>query len=42
MKIIEKICNDDTIKFLQKTNDDLVLETAFIEEKDRNIICFAS
>ena len=42
MKIIEKVFNDDTIKFLQKTDDGLILETAFIEEKDRNIICFAS
>lgn len=42
MKIIEKVFNDDTIKFLQKTNDGLILETAFIEEKDRNIICFGS
>lgn len=42
MKIIEKVFNDDTIKFLQKTDDGLVLETAFIEEQDKNIICFAS
>ena len=42
MNIIEKVFNDDTIKFLQKTDDGLILETAFIEEKDRNIICFAS
>ena len=33
MKIIEKVFNDDTIKFLQKTDDGLILETAFIEEK---------
>ena len=42
MKIIEKVFNDNTIKFLQKTDDGLILETEFIEEKDRNIICFAS
>lgn len=42
MKIIEKKVSNNTIKFLQKTDDGLILETAFIEEKDRNIICFAS
>ena len=42
MKIIKEVFSDNTIKFLQKTDDGLILETAFIEEKDRNIICFAS
>lgn len=42
MKIIEKVVNDDSVKFLQETSDGLILETAFIEKKDRNIICFAS
>lgn len=42
MEIIKMISSCNTIKFLQKTTDNLVLETAFIKENDRNIICFAS
>lgn len=44
MKIIDKFIsnNGNFIKFLQKTNDNLVTETAFIEEENRYIICFAS
>lgn len=44
MKIVDKFIsnNGKFIKFLQKTEDNLVTETAFIEENDRYIICFAS
>ena len=44
MKIIDMNSSGDnkTIKFLQLTKDNIVTETAFIEENDRFIICFAS
>lgn len=44
MKIIDKFIsnNGNFIKFLQKTSDKFVIETAFIEEENRYIICFAS
>jgi len=44
MKIIDKFIsnNGNFIKFLQKTDDNHVIETAFIEEENRYIICFAS
>lgn len=42
MKIIDSVVSGNVIKFLQMTDDNIVTETAFIEEKDRNIICFAS
>jgi len=44
MKIIDKsISNDNkTIKFLQKTEDNIITETAFIEQEQRFIICFSS
>lgn len=44
MKILDKNSSKDnkTIKFLQLTEDNIVTETAFIEEEDRIIICFAS
>lgn len=44
MKIIDKFIsnNGNFVKFLQKTDDNLVTETAFIEEENRYIICFAS
>lgn len=44
MKIIDKFIsnNGNFIKFLQRTDDNLVTETAFIEEENRYIICFAS
>lgn len=44
MKVIDKFVsnNSNCIKFLQKTDDNLVTETAFIEEENRYIICFAS
>ena len=44
MKILDKNSSNDnkTIKFLQLTEDNIVTETAFIEEDKRFIICFAS
>lgn len=44
MKIVDKFISDkgNFIKFLQSTEDNLITETAFIEEDNRNIICFAS
>lgn len=44
MEIIEKYvsCDNKNIKFLQKTYDSIITETAFIEEEDRFIICYAS
>lgn len=44
MQIVNKsISNDNkTIKFLQKTKDNIITETAFIEQEHRFIICFSS
>ena len=44
MKIIERYNStyNKNIKFLQLTEDNIVTETAYIDEEDRNIICFAS
>lgn len=44
MRILDKNSSKDnkTIKFLQLTEDNILTETAFIEEDDRFIICFAS
>ena len=44
MEILDKNSSNDnkTIKFLQLTEDNIVTETAFIEEDGRFIICFAS
>ena len=44
MQIVNKSISNDskTIKFLQKTNDNIITETAFIEQDHRFIICFSS
>ena len=44
MRILKKSISSDNrnIKFLQITDDDVITETAFIEEEDRFIICYAS
>ncbi len=44
MKIIKSKKSVDTknIKFLQKTDDNIITETAFIDEEDKFHICFAS
>lgn len=44
MKILKKSISDDNknMKFLQLTDDGIITETAYIEEEDRYIICYAS
>ena len=44
MIIINKIIGNDNknIKYLQQTKDNIITETGFVEEDNRNIICFSS